>query len=153
MTIADSDLILKQTKAGNLKRICIAVLIAVSVPVIYADYEIDWYTIDGGGGYCSGGQYTLMGTVGQPDAGRMNGGQYELSGGFRPGGYLCIVDLEDFAKFAEFWLYIECTELNDWCEGADLEPYDMPDGDVDLADLGELVYWWLSTCPDNWPLK
>jgi hypothetical protein len=46
-------------------------------------YSIDWYKIAGGGGTSSGGQYTLSGTIGQPDAsGAMTGGNYSLTGGF-----------------------------------------------------------------------
>jgi hypothetical protein len=29
---------------------------------------IDWSTIDGGGGTCTGGVYSVSGTIGQPDA-------------------------------------------------------------------------------------
>lgn len=45
-------------------------------------YSIDWHSIDGGGGTSSGGNYTLTGTIGQPDAGTMSGGNYTLTGGF-----------------------------------------------------------------------
>src|SRR5437763_10952286 len=45
-------------------------------------YSIDWFTIDGGGGTSSGGQYSLSGTIGQPDAGHLTGGTYTLEGGF-----------------------------------------------------------------------
>src|SRR3954463_3740950 len=46
------------------------------------NYRIDWYTIDGGGGTSSGGPYTLSGTIGQPDPGRLSGGNFVLDGGF-----------------------------------------------------------------------
>ena len=45
-------------------------------------YSIDWSTIDGGGGTSTGGVYSVIGTIGQPDAGTMNGGSYTVSGGF-----------------------------------------------------------------------
>src|ERR1700692_3967957 len=45
-------------------------------------YSIDWFTIDGGGGTSSGGAYTLSGTIGQPDAGQLSGGNFTLDGGF-----------------------------------------------------------------------
>jgi hypothetical protein len=45
-------------------------------------YSIDWFTIDGGGGTSAGGNYSLSGTIGQPDAGVMTGGSYSLTGGF-----------------------------------------------------------------------
>jgi hypothetical protein len=46
-------------------------------------YRLDWSTLDGGGGMASlGGTYVLSGTSGQPDAGSMTGGLYQLRGGF-----------------------------------------------------------------------
>ena len=36
--------------------------------------------------YSAGGAYTLGGTVGQPDAGVLEGGAYTLAGGFWGGG-------------------------------------------------------------------
>lgn len=44
--------------------------------------SIDWLTIDGGGGTSTGGVYTVNGTIGQPDAGKMSGGNYTVDGGF-----------------------------------------------------------------------
>src|SRR6266480_3770721 len=45
-------------------------------------YTIDWFTIDGGGGTSTGGVYAVSGTIGQPDAGHMSGGNFSLDGGF-----------------------------------------------------------------------
>lgn len=45
-------------------------------------YSVDWYSIDGGGGTSTGGVYSVTGTIGQPDAGHMSGGNYTLDGGF-----------------------------------------------------------------------
>ena len=45
-------------------------------------YSIDSFTIAGGGGTSAGGAFTLNGTIGQPDAGTMSGGNYSLAGGF-----------------------------------------------------------------------
>lgn len=47
-----------------------------------AQYAVDWFTIDGGGGVSTGGVYAVSGTIGQPDAGMMSGGPYSLLGGF-----------------------------------------------------------------------
>ncbi len=106
-------------------------------------YVLDWSTIDGGGGASSSGQYALTGTIGQPDAGWMAGGDYELLGGFWPGGPLCIVDFEEFALFADYWLQ----------SGPDL-PADLDgSGLVDMDDLEMLVYDWLWYCPYGWSLR
>ena len=49
----------------------------------FAQYSIDWSTIDGGGGTSTGGVYSVSGTIGQHDAGGpMTGGQFTLQGGF-----------------------------------------------------------------------
>ena len=66
-----------------------------------ADYDLSWSTIDGGGGTSTGGPYTLTGTIGQPDADWSEGGEYEVLGGFWPGGPLCFVEFDDFATHYE----------------------------------------------------
>jgi hypothetical protein len=48
-------------------------------------YELQWITIDGGGGTISGGGYAADITVGQPEAGTAVGGGYVLQTGFWPG--------------------------------------------------------------------
>jgi hypothetical protein len=46
-------------------------------------YNIAWYKVSGGGGTSTNGQYSVSGTIGQPDAsGAMNAGGYSLTGGF-----------------------------------------------------------------------
>ena len=56
-----------------------AVLMAGGPPV----FEITRSTVDGGGAMRSaGGEFELSGTIGQPDAGVMAGGGFELAGGF-----------------------------------------------------------------------
>lgn len=47
------------------------------------DFDLSWHTIDGGGVMRStGGDFELSGTIGQPDAGSMSGGDFTLTGGF-----------------------------------------------------------------------
>jgi hypothetical protein len=55
------------------------------------DYDLSWWTVDAGGQtFSTGGGYTLGGTIGQPDAGALSGGDYVLGGGFWGGGALAI---------------------------------------------------------------
>mgnify|MGYP001079096549 CR=1 FL=1 len=54
-------------------------------------YELSWWTVDGGGREMSGGEYTLAGTVGQPDANTLTAGRYTLAGGFWGGGAVAMV--------------------------------------------------------------
>src|SRR6185369_14619285 len=51
-----------------------------------AQLSMTWTTIDGGGGACAGGPFTLNCTIGQPDAGPvMTGGSFSFTGGFWAG--------------------------------------------------------------------
>jgi hypothetical protein len=46
-------------------------------------YDLTWSTVDGGGAtFSSGGAYSVDGTIGQHDAGRLSGPPYVLAGGF-----------------------------------------------------------------------
>lgn len=52
-------------------------------------FEILWYTVDSGGGEISNSEsgYTLLGTVGQPDTGRLTTTTgYQLNGGWHVAG-------------------------------------------------------------------
>jgi hypothetical protein len=119
------------------------ILLLLLASAANADYSISWHTIDGGGGTSSGGQYIVTGTIGQPDAASSAGGQYELLGGFWPGGPLCFVDFPEFAVFADSWLET----------GSNL-PADLNgDGVVDIYDLKLFVDVWLCSCPYNWSLR
>jgi len=57
-----------------------------AAPICHAQFSIDWFTIDGGGSQgLSGVVFDLSATSGQPDAGSMVGGAFELNGGFWSG--------------------------------------------------------------------
>ncbi len=62
----------------------LALLLVVSVTLAQSGYNLDWFKVGGGGGETSGGSYTLVGAIGQPDAnaGAMSGGAYTVGGGF-----------------------------------------------------------------------
>jgi hypothetical protein len=60
----------------------LALLLAATFASHAQNYSIDWHKVAGGGGTSTGGVYSVSGTVGQPDAGSMSGGNYSLSGGF-----------------------------------------------------------------------
>ena len=55
-----------------MKTTILLLAVLVFVPIVYAEYSISWYTIDGGSGTSSGGLYQLTGTIGQPDAAAWN---------------------------------------------------------------------------------
>ena len=129
----------------NARKILFVLLLtaAVLTASAFGAYEVSWHTIDGGGGVSSGGTYTLMGTIGQPEAGAMSGGRYEMVGGFWPGEPLCTVDFYHYARFAQYWL-----------ETGPGLPADLYEDDiVNWLDMGVFVDEWLYYCPYNWPLR
>jgi hypothetical protein len=65
-----------------MKRALLFVLLLSATAAKAQNYSIDWFTIDGGGGTSTGGVYSVSGTIGQPDAGHMTGGNFTLDGGF-----------------------------------------------------------------------
>ena len=62
----------------------VAAALAVFTGSAFAQYAVDWHTVDGGGGTSTGGVYAVSGTIGQPDASltTLAGGPYTLNGGF-----------------------------------------------------------------------
>ncbi|UCG17345.1 MAG: hypothetical protein JSV19_04795 [Phycisphaerales bacterium] len=126
----------------------ILVGMALTLPVVTlgfeqtaGDFEIDWWTVDGGGVMSStGSDFELSGTVGQPDANTavLSGGDFELTGGFwfglAPGDCDADgdVDLSDFADF-EGCLAGPGGGLGTGCVCFDLDD----NGDVDLGDFAE----------------
>ena len=125
--------------------VSIILLAIFNGPAASGQYDLSWYTIDGGGGRSTGGDFALTGTIGQPDAAYSAAGNYELLGGFWPGGPLCFVDFEHFAKFAEYW----------WLTGTALpaDLYEDGSNKVNYLDLRVFVEQWLCYCPTVWPLK
>jgi hypothetical protein len=69
------------------------------------DYEIPWWTVDGGGNTrTSGGGYALGGTAGQPDARLWGSTGYTLAGGFWGGAGL--------PSAGDFYIYLPLVLKN-----------------------------------------
>lgn len=69
-------------KAFVPKLIGLAGILVVATVASAQNYSIDGFTLDGGGGTSTGDGFSLSGTIGQPDAGKMSGGNFSLTGGF-----------------------------------------------------------------------
>lgn len=73
------------TRVGTIL-ISLLILMAIAIPTFAqtgGGFDLSWNTVDGGGGtFSTGGTYSLGGTVGQPDAGNMSSGVYQVNGGF-----------------------------------------------------------------------
>jgi uncharacterized membrane protein len=70
-----------------------AFLLVVWLAFAEGSYDLARWTVDGGGGKSSGGLYTIVGGIGQPDAGMLSGGDYTLGGGFWGGGAVAAAHL------------------------------------------------------------
>lgn len=114
-----------------------------------ADFDLDWHSIDGGGGVSAGGDFELAGTIAQHDAGALlSGGAFTLAGGFWAGGDIStpgvlgdltgdgMVDGADLAILLGAW---------GACVDCDNCPADL-DGNCDVngADLAILLGAWSS---------
>ncbi len=75
----------------NATAVCILTMFILACTAL-GQYQISWYTVDGGGGHSAGGDFSLSGTIGQhdagPSAGAMSGGACTLIGGFWPAAVL-----------------------------------------------------------------
>lgn len=120
----------------------------------YAQFAVDWHSIDGGGAmFVSGGGFELGGTIGQCDAGQtLTGGNFELVGGFwavAAGSTAppCPGDLNGDGQIA---LNDLTTLLSNFGTPSGATPDDGDiddDGDVDLTDLATLLSVFGTTCP------
>lgn len=78
-------------KKHRLALLCIIILLLVllyTTPTTRAAldvFEINWWTVDSGGGQLNGGDYSLLGVAGQPDAYALQGSGFILSGGYLSG--------------------------------------------------------------------
>jgi len=67
---------------------CIALACAIAAGAAAQDFEVPWFTFDGGGAmWATGGDFEVSGSIAQPDASAvvMTGGGFKVSGGFWPG--------------------------------------------------------------------
>jgi len=81
-------------------------VLAAAAGVVFADevlpegdrdpFVLDWWSMDSGGGPSAGGDFVLLGTLGQPDAGNAVGGDFVLLGGFLAGGDPLFIFADDF---------------------------------------------------------
>ena len=87
--------------------------------------SMEWYTVDGGGGRSTAGSWELSGTIGQPDAGTLSGGETVMLGGFwsgLPGNRAPVAGPTLFTRMANTPLTILISDL--------LTNATDPDGDV-----------------------
>lgn len=119
----------------NRSNFCIGLLLAITfATTVFAQYEISWHTVDGGGVMNStDGQpngFELSGTIGQPDAGPtagvMSGGSFELVGGFwAPAANVCPclgdMNADGQRDGADVQTFVECLTLGGACPCADMD--------------------------------
>ncbi len=116
-------------------------LLGLSMALAYAGtYEIDWHTVDGGGEmWSTGGDYELGGTIGQPDARTMTGGDYTLIGGFwalPPCWCMSDVNNDGVRDGEDIQDFVDCLVGGGYnCACADL----VTDGVLDMADVSAFV--------------
>ena len=126
-------------------------VLVLAIPVSGQNYDLSWYTLDGGGAtFSTGGTFQLGGTIGQPDAGSsMNGGTFTLTGGFWTAGLgscTCPGDFDgDGARTGDdIQRFVNCyLAAGSGCACADLTG----DGILDANDLSTFVSALLAQTP------
>ena len=75
---------LKSQSGAQISAFWLAMLLSVVCGAARAQtYSVNWHKIAGGGGTSANTQYSVSGTIGQPDdSGPMTGGGYSVTGGF-----------------------------------------------------------------------
>ena len=101
---------------------------AVAAEELIPAYDLNWFTIDHGGGISAAGGYDMHGTIGQLDAspaltGSGGGGTFSMSPGYWPG-----------------------VEPEPLCP-ADIAPAGIGDGVVNIMDLLAVVAAWGQSGP------
>ncbi len=126
----------------NLVGLGICLMVSFTTVVGFADFELTWHTIDGGGVTSTGGDFKVSGTIGQPDAGLMVGGGFELSGGFWHAATLvchCPGDMngDNQLDALDIQRFVECLMLPPptGCNCADIDRA----GGVNLDDVEHFV--------------
>ena len=130
--------------SGN-AHVCSKMLAVMAIVVVGAavaqEISVTRSTIDGGGVMNStGGGFELSGTIGQPDAGVLSGGDdLTLTGGFWFGQPLFDCNADGGVNLLDFGDLLACVSgpngglVTPSCSCFDLDA----DGDVDLKDAGD----------------
>ncbi len=126
-------------------------LACVSATALAQNFDLSWHSIDGGGVmFSTGGGFELGSTIGQPDAGFMTGGNFELTGGFWAVGVpqcACLGDMnaDGSRDGADISAFVGCVIQGGSCVCADVNGMN----GVTLADLTVFVADLLSgmACP------
>ncbi len=62
---------------------CFILQSAFGLRALGQNYSVDWYKVAGGGGTSTNGNFSISGTIGQPDAsGALTGGNFSVTGGY-----------------------------------------------------------------------
>lgn len=81
---------MKNKRSISLLAFSLAVALLLASTVLAqtgGNFDLSWWTVDGGGEMVSGGSFSLTGTVGQPEPGpTLSSGSLSLTSGFWPGG-------------------------------------------------------------------
>ena len=101
------------------------------------DFELSRHTIDGGGVMRStGGDFELSGTIGQPDAGTLSGGDIEVTGGFWFALTPADCNEDGSVNLADHAAFTQCVGGPDGSVTAGCECFDVDSsGTVDLRDF------------------
>ncbi len=130
--------------------VLISVLSGVAALGGDAPFELSRYSIDGGGVMRStGGEFELSGTIGQPDAGVMAGGDFNLTGGFWFALSPTDCNEDGVADLLDYDSFTQCMGGPDGGVSAGCPCFDVDqNGSVDLRDFATAQVVFSRSGPD-----
>ncbi len=125
------------------KTASLALCLAATI-VMGQEFDLSWHSIDGGGVMrSSGGEFELSGTIGQPDAGSLTGGDFQLSGGFWFELPPSDCNEDGTVNLFDHDLFTQCMGGPDGGVNAGCECFDVDrSGAVDLRDFAAAQAEW-----------
>lgn len=117
------------------------IILFLAGTVAAQQFAIPSYSIDGGGGVSSGGNFEMRGIIGQHDAGpELSGGNFTLAGGFLAGDnadeiLLGDVNLDGAVNLLDVDPFIDRLSTGTFQAEADINQ----DGQVNLLDVGPFI--------------
>ena len=117
---------------------CCFVVLLMTTNQALGQVEIVNYSIDGGAGISTGGDFSVAGTVGQHDAGaESSGGNFTVTGGFETEDDILLGDVngDGEVNLLDVGPFVDAISSGTYIAEADINQ----DGSVNLLDVGPFI--------------
>lgn len=121
----------------------------MTAPAAAQEFVIPWSSIDSGGGPVEAGAFELIGAIGQLDAGRLQGGEFEILGGFFAGANTILgCSVADVSEpFGALNFFDVATFISFYNDGDSIADFAAPFGVLNFFDVVEYISAYNAGCP------